>query len=65
MLDIGTDESGAKMGNTGPELKSYLYQMKKDNRLLNPEYLKFDSTIESGNLERVDAFQVNNRIVEM
>lgn len=29
------------------------------------EYLMFDSTIESGNLERVDAYPINHKIVDV
>ena len=32
--------------------------------MLDPEYLKFDSTIESGNLERVEAYPINHRMIE-
>lgn len=40
-------------------------QQKRLNKALEPEYLRFDSAIESGNLERVEAFPLNNKIVEM
>ena len=46
------------------ELREYLSQMKRDHRLLDPEYLKFDSAIESGNLERVEAFPINHRMID-
>ena len=37
------------------ELRQFLSQHKRDMRTLDPELLKFDSTIESGNLERAEA----------
>ena len=37
------------------ELTKFLSQLKKINRTLEPELLRFDSTLESGNLDRAEA----------
>ena len=37
------------------ELTEYLSQIKRTNRTLEPELLRFDSTLESGNLDRAEA----------
>ena len=46
-------------------LKHFKERTKRLNRVLDPEYLRFDSTIESGNLERVEAFPLNHKNVEI
>ena len=33
--------------------------------MIDPEYLRFDSVIESGNLDRVEAFPINHNMVDM
>ena len=52
-----------KNGSEG--FKNYLIWLKKSNRFLDQEYLRFDSAIESGNLERVEAYPINHRDVDM
>ena len=47
------------------EFKEFLKQKARNHRLQDEEYLQFDSTIESGNLERVDAYPINHRIVDV
>ena len=47
------------------EFKSFMRELRKNNRLIDEEYLRFDSTIESGNLERVDAYPINHKIVDV
>ena len=42
-----------------PELQNYMKRKKKEERLLEDEYLRFDSMIESGNVERVEAYPIN------
>lgn len=46
-------------------LKDFLRELKKNTRLLDEEHLHFDSTIESGNLERVDAMPIHHQIVDL
>ena len=47
-----------------PLIRFKVRQQKLD-RMLDKEYLRFDSAIESGNLERVEAFPLNHKTVEM
>ena len=73
-LSIGqpskTDESPAddqkdaqpKIECQSAELKSFISQTKRNNKLLNPEYLRFDSLMESGNLDRVEAYPINQSL---
>ena len=37
------------------ELSKYLSRLKKSHKTLDPEFLRFDSNLESGNLDRVEA----------
>ena len=37
------------------ELTEYLLQLKRTNKTLEPELLRFDSNLESGNLDRAEA----------
>lgn len=46
-------------------LAKFRSRQKRLNKVLEPEYLQFDSVIESGNLERVEAFPLNHKLVEM
>ena len=47
-------------------LPSAFKQKRKElNKKLDPEYLRFDSMIESGNLERAEAFPINHSQFEM
>ena len=53
-----------KPENQSEELTKWMKEDEKSKRLQDPEYLIFDSMIESGNLERVEAFLINHRIVD-
>ena len=43
----------------GPDLSKYLKLKRKEEKLLEEDYLRFDSMIESGNIERVEAYPLN------
>ena len=49
--------------NQSDALTLYLKKLKKDNSLLDPEYLKFNSSFECGNLDRVEAFPINHKMI--
>ena len=51
--------------NQSKDLKSFLSQVKRNHRTQDPELLQFDSTIESGNLERVEAQPISQKYVDM
>ena len=46
------------------QLLGYIAQKEKDWKLQDEEYLQFDSSIESGNLERVEAYPLYKNYVE-
>lgn len=47
----------------GP-VTAFRKRLKRLNARNDPEYLRFDSAIESGNLERVEAFPINHSLFE-
>ena len=46
------------------KLTEFLDQVKRTNRTLEPELLRFDSTIESGNLDRAEAQPLSSTYLE-
>ena len=53
----------ARLKADNMRLHAELDNIKKDNNLLDPEYLKFNSSFESGNLDRVEAFPINHNMI--
>ena len=48
-----------------PELSNYLDRLKRRHIKQDPELLKFDSNLEGGNLDRVEAQSLSLKYVEM
>ena len=62
---INPDELPQQEIDMESPLIRFKVRKQKLDRMLDKEYLRFDSAIESGNLDRVEAFPLNHKTVEM